>query len=365
MDRKNTIAVVLTVYNASEYLESTLSCFKHMEPLPDEIIIVDDGSRDNSLEICKKFQQSYSNVQLFSKSNGGPGSARNFGLERCSSEYVLFLDDDDYFAPSIIKKLKDEVINSKVDVVAFMSKESNNVLSFSYHVPWYIQRRNLPSKKKFHPFEVKHSVFNTFVGWAWDKLFRREFLLEKNIFFPELKNSEDLVFTYSALILAKSISVLDDELVIHRSNRNESVSSNLDKNPLDFYRAIVLLKHRIMGNEVIWHHCKDDFLIWAMHFTLWVVHSNSKVCIDEKILLNELTELEFLEHPAEYYSLYPLDKFLLAHLEEWNSKRVRLGFTLRKIIYSFNSNGIEYSFIRILYHLKCFVYKCRIQKKDT
>lgn len=358
MDNKNTIAVILTVYNASEYLDATLSCFENLELFPDEMIIVDDGSSDNSLEICKRFQQKNPKVQVFSKRNSGPGSARNYGLERCLSEYVLFLDDDDYFAPSIIRKLKQEIMNSEVDVIVFMSKEINQVLPFSYHVPWYIRRQNLPNiKRVFHPSEVKNSVFNTFVGWAWDKLFRREFLFKKNISFPELRNSEDLVFTYSALVFAEYISVLDDVLVIHRSNRNSSVSSNLDKNPLDFYKAIVLLKRRIVEDRRVWTLYKDDFLIWAMHFTLWVASSNRRLCIDKKILLNELTELEFFGHSTDFYSFYPLDNFLLIHLHEWDSIKFRLCFALKKIFYSFSFNGFTYSLIRILYHLTSFVRK--------
>ena len=65
-----------------------------------------------------------------------------------------------------------------------------------------------------------------------------------------------------------------------------------------------------MEDRRVWTLYKDDFLIWAMHFTLWVASSNRRLCIDKKILLNELTELEFFGHSTDFYSFYPLDNFL-------------------------------------------------------
>lgn len=347
-----TLAVVLTVYNAEAYIKNTLQNLKLQRVLPDEIIIVDDCSTDNSLQICRDLMGETQNVVIVSKEkNEGPGVARNIGLERCTSDYVLFLDDDDTFTTELVTVLKRNITSSKPDVCCFLSQEISDNFSKPIFVPWYIKRENLPNKKLFSPDEVKSSIFNSFVGWAWDKVFKREFIIKNNLLFPSLRNSEDLVFTYLALALSKTIYFLDEVLVFHRVNRQGSVSSRLKDHPWDFYSAIILTKSRLKNNKLLWDKYEHDFLIWAMHFTLWVGYFLNNNVVQKALIKKELTELELDRHSIDFFDYYPLDQFLLANLNSWNKRSFRFQVILRRILSCIQNYGIRYLYTRLL--LRC------------
>lgn len=347
-----TLAVVLTVYNAEAYIKNTLQNLKLQRVLPDEIIIVDDCSTDNSLQICRDLMGETQNVVIVSKEkNEGPGVARNIGLERCTSDYVLFLDDDDIFTTELVTVLKSNITSSKPDVCCFLSQEISDNFSKPIFVPWYIKRENLPNKKLFSPDEVKSSIFNSFVGWAWDKVFKREFIIKNNLLFPSLRNSEDLVFTYLALALSKTIYFLDEVLVFHRVNRQGSVSSRLKDHPWDFYSAIILTKSRLKNDKLLWDKFEHDFLIWAMHFTLWVGYFLKNNEVQKALIKKELTELELDRHSIDFFAYYPLDQFLLANLNSWNKRSFRFQVVLRRILSCIQNYGIKYLCKRLL--LRC------------
>lgn len=344
-----TVSIVLTVYNTQNYLLTTLqSLVKQIVP-PDEIIIVNDGSQDSSLEICEKFKGLLPNVKIVSQKNKGPGAARNVGLALCSSEYVLFLDDDDVFSEHLISKLKQVAYQFSPDVVCFASKEFSNFMPLRISVPWYVNKKNLPLNKKcFHPKEVAGSPFNTFIGWAWDKLFRREFIVSHGLNFPLIRNSEDLVFTYPALALAEKISYLDEVLVFHRANRPGSVSTTLISRQEDFYTAIRLAKNRLKKNPDLWAWCKQDYLNWAVHFTLWIAYFLGNRNVQNRLLKGELEELELDKHSIEYYYQYPLDVILLKNIQRWDCTSFKVYFFWKRFFYSLTHNGIRYTVYKIL-----------------
>lgn len=347
-----TLSVVLTVFNAETYIKKTLQSLSSQKVFPDEMIIVDDCSTDKSLMICQEFMEQTPNVIVISnEKNEGPGLSRNTGFKHCTSDYVLFLDDDDIFSTELICELKNKITKVKPDVCCFLSQEISDIFYKPITVPWYIRTENFPKKKVFSPDEVKGSVFNSFVGWAWDKVFRREYILKNNLLFPSLRNSEDLVFTYLALALSKTIYFLDQVLIFHRVNRMGSVSSRLKDHQWDFYSAIILTKRRLKLSETLWDKYNHDFLIWAVHFTLWVGYFLDNQDVHKALIKNELIELELDKHPIDLFDYYPLDKFLLKNLNSWNRKSFRLRIILKRVLYCIQDYGIGYFCERLWFYL--------------
>lgn len=347
-----TLGVVLTVYNAEAYIKNTLQSLRLQRVFPDEVIIVDDCSTDKTLQICRDLMGQTQNVKIVSKEkNEGPGLARNTGFECCTSDYVLFLDDDDIFSIELISELKQNITNTKPDICCFLSQEISDNFSKPIFVPWYIRRENLPNKKLFSPDEVKGSVFNSFIGWAWDKVFKREYIIKNNLSFPPLRNSEDLVFTYLALALSKTIYFLDKVLISHRVNRQGSVSSRLKDHPWDFYSAIILTKSRLKQNTQVWDKHKHDFFIWALHLTLWIGYFLNNHEVQKALIKKELVELELDKHSIEFFDYYPLDQFLLINLYSWNKKSFRFRVVLKRVWNCIENYGARYLYQRLL--LRC------------
>ncbi len=114
------VSVIVPVYNISSYLDRCIislikqSCFEKLE-----IILVNDGSTDNSLDVCHKYSRKYNNIVVISKENGGVSSARNIGISVATGEYMAFVDGDDYVAPDFFESMLDAIEKSKSELVVF------------------------------------------------------------------------------------------------------------------------------------------------------------------------------------------------------------------------------------------------------
>lgn len=105
--QKVELSVIIPMYNAEKYIERCIKSILKSKEDEVEIIAVDDGSKDHSLEICKKLAAEHSNVHVYSKENGGVSSARNFGLDVAKGRYITFCDADDYYeAMAVTEMLK-------------------------------------------------------------------------------------------------------------------------------------------------------------------------------------------------------------------------------------------------------------------
>lgn len=264
----HTISVVLTVFNLEECLEETLESLSTQTKIPYEVIIINDGSQDNSQKIINKFVNNNIYWKCLETANLGVASARNLGLSVCSGEYVIFLDGDDLFNKDLISRLS-LATTTGPDIVVCRSREFDHLTKKSHKLSWAIRSSFLPMEKKISPSELKGSVCYTFMGWAWDKLFKKELLKRFELSFPNLRNSEDLVFVYPAVMLADHIEIVEEELILHRVSRSNSLSNSLVNNPFDFVEAISMLEAKIRSHPAIWGRERMCFIQWALDFYLW------------------------------------------------------------------------------------------------
>ena len=102
MNNNSKVSVIVPIYNAAEYLENNIYSIINQTYRNIEIILVDDGSTDDSLEICEKVKSKDSRIKLISKENGGVSTARNEGLKKATGKWVMFMDPDDYLEVTII-----------------------------------------------------------------------------------------------------------------------------------------------------------------------------------------------------------------------------------------------------------------------
>ena len=113
-----TVSVIVPVYNSKAYLARCIDAILSQTYENLEVILVDDGSSDNSLEICRDYEKNDSRVRVFYKENGGSSSARNIGIKEATGEYICFCDSDDYYEPNIVENLMSVFITHEDAVVA-------------------------------------------------------------------------------------------------------------------------------------------------------------------------------------------------------------------------------------------------------
>ena len=280
------VSVILPVYNVEKYLRQCLDSICNQSLQDIEIICVDDGSTDSSATILKEYSAKDSRIQIITQINGGAGKARNTGLKVATGKYLSFLDSDDFFEANMLEDAWQEAEKYQADFVVFNSDQYHmDKQAFDTTVHWNLRMRDIPPYMPFTYRELTDNIFKTFVGWAWDKLYRRGFIIEHDLWFQEQRTSNDLLFVFSALVLAKKIVVLDKILAHQRRGTGESLSVTREKSWYCFYDALIALRTRLQRENIYWE-VEQDYINYALHFSLW--NANTLVGPTKQLLINKL-----------------------------------------------------------------------------
>lgn len=297
------VSVILPVYNVEQFLEQCLDSIVNQTLREIEIICIDDGSTDNSLNILKHYAQEDARITVLQQKNAGAGAARNKGLEVAQGKYLSFLDSDDFFEPLMLEKAYCEAEKREVDFIVFRCNQYDNQEKIFKNMDWTIRKYLLPKQEIFFYQDIDHDIFRLFNGWAWDKLYRKSFVDAHNLTFQEIRTSNDVYFVFSALIKAKRISTLEDILVHQRVNVQNSLSRTREKSWDCCYRAIIALRNEFISMG-IYESIERSFINWVLNFSLWHVKTLEGTAKDDLIkMLNEkcFVELDFSKFPKEYF----------------------------------------------------------------
>ena len=217
------VSVVMPVYNACRYLRPALDSILAQTLREIELICIDDGSTDTSLDMIKIYQQTDSRIRILTETNAGPGLARNNGLKRARGEYVAFLDADDFYEPDMLELLYNAAVEKDLDIAICEYDIFDNKKTRFMQTPpnehSRIYNNGAVTSKNEHPDRILESTS----GSAWNKLFKKSFILEKGItFLSDAMMFEDVYFTVSALAFAERVSKVDELLVHHRVYKQQS-----------------------------------------------------------------------------------------------------------------------------------------------
>lgn len=312
------VSVVLPVYNTAPVLRETMDSILSQTLQEFELICVNDGSTDASLDILHDYAGKDARVKVISQANAGAAAARNAGLAHVSAPYTLILDSDDVFDFRMFERLYDRAVRTDADVVVCKSCEYDG--ERSYPMEWALKVGKLPKTDVFTPADASGWLFEAFMGWPWDRIYRTSLITDNALRFPEIANSEDAPFVYRALLLASKISLVPEVLIRHRSTRSGSVSNSREKNPGCFYEATTMIKDALRANADTYPLYEKSFLNWAVDYALWNAQSLPKgpvrAEVARKIVEGAYPELELTERPISYFNLYPDIKKRLASLTD-------------------------------------------------
>ena len=226
------ISVIIPVYNAENYLEQCLNSIKNQTYKNFEVIIVNDGSKDNTEVICKRFLEDDSRFRYFSKENGGVSSARNFGLDNANGHYITFIDGDDWVEHNHLEILIKSITENNSDIAICSYKEFDNNIDTYYTIVYTKQEKNLLNFEKMNRDDFliifpKLMSINVCFNNAVAKLFRKE-LVTNLRFDTSIKYGEDLDFYFSLYLNVESISYVDELTYVYRIH-GDSTTSNFNQ----------------------------------------------------------------------------------------------------------------------------------------
>lgn len=244
---KPKISVILPVYNVEDYLTETLNSILNQSMIDDmEVIMVDDGSTDESRYIIEGYALDYDNFHAYHKDNEGQAITRNRALKLAQGDYVHFLDSDDFIPPKAYETLYDIAMKNNSDMVI------GNVMRFARYNAWedILFRNSLRDVDEV----IASTSLEQMPSLIWDtitcdKLYRREFLLENNIEFPNKKIAfEDIPFSLESYILTDRISITPEVCYYWRLRSNKSSTTQQDMDVASMMDRLEILNivHQIM-----------------------------------------------------------------------------------------------------------------------
>ncbi len=211
------VSVIIPVYNVEKYIEKCLDSLVNQTLKDIEIIVVNDGSPDNSQKIIDKYVKKYPNiVKSYIKKNGGQGSARNYGLKKATGEYIGYVDSDDYVSIDMYEKMYNKAKKDKSDIVICQNYIDND-------------GKITIDSEEFVNIHDNRVFFGKMA--VWNKIYKKEILVNNKINFKERVWYEDLAFTLKSIINSKNISFVDEPLYYYLIRPGSTMNnSNVEKN---------------------------------------------------------------------------------------------------------------------------------------
>ena len=283
------LSVISPVYNGAKYLEPFLQSVLQQSFPHSELIMVDDGSTDSSVEIIKSYQKKDSRIHLIGQNHKGAGSARNFGLSQAKGQYIIFLDCDDWFNDDFFKTMIDriEVDQSDIAVCGYFIYNQQTGETEKFVIP---ETRN-------QKIERTNLVFDIFAPNPWTKLYRFSFLKKTELLFQEIPSCNDWSFAYTSLACAEKISVIREPLVYYRTKTNTSISSQRYKRTKDIVRAVQDLKRQLQLRGL--YGCfKNGFARRSVSHLVWEAFSKKGVKVFYVLFRNLLMVNDFAVYKA-------------------------------------------------------------------
>lgn len=246
IDYEPKVSVIIPVYNVEEYLRQCLDSVINQTLKEIEIICVDDGSTDSSLEILKEYAAKDHRITLITQQNLHAGVARNAGLAVAKGEYLSFLDSDDFFELNMLEETYNKAIKDNSDIVIFNFYNYDNI-SKTEKTSYAYDKKFLNT---FSPKKFKDYIYFISTPAPWNKIFKSSLIKNESLKFENLQSCNDITFVNSALSFATNISVVNKYFVHYRNNLISNISANRVSMPINILLAFSKLKYNLLKKNV-------------------------------------------------------------------------------------------------------------------
>lgn len=303
------ISIILPIYNVEPYLKECLESIINQKLNDIEIICIDDCSTDNSFNILKEYELKDSKIRIFrQKENLGQGSARNLGILESKGEFITFVDPDDYISTEMYEKMYNQAISLNSDVVMCgVQKFLEQTGEFCFYNPFKIFKNiyesknvTLLSEKNLEKYEIKQLILIS-PDFSWNKIYRRDFILQNNIQFSNTRSYQDVIFVMSALLLAENISYIKEDFYTYRVRETSSLRNN--KNILKAFEQTLDDIHQTLIQLGYYEELKSHFEYFIIANLKNIFKRGYK--IDEQFIDN-------IEYLSKNEKLYLKRKFKMA-----------------------------------------------------
>lgn len=199
------LSIIMPVYNVEKYINKAVQSVLNQDG-DFEIILVNDGSTDNSLHELRILEKMHQRIKVFDKENSGSGLTRNYGFGKSRGEYIYFMDPDDYLEKNFFSNIGHILMESKIEVLLFGNNIVNSEKVKLREKVGNLKKSYLVNRDIADDFEYLNSNYNMFS--VWNKIYKRDFLMENNILFDNQKTGQDAIFNLKVLKFVNRMEVV-------------------------------------------------------------------------------------------------------------------------------------------------------------
>lgn len=260
------VSIVMPVYNAERYLKESLDSLINQKYKNLEIICVDDGSTDNSLQILENYKIKDDRIIIVKQKNEFAGVARNNGVNHANGKYIMFLDSDDIFEKKMVFDLVKKAEKYNTDIIFFgfykftESIKKRSVIGIPYK-----------NKKVISAVDINSIIFQKAQGVPWNKFYNKEFILNSGIKFQNLKSNNDIFFSKMTTILSDRVLFDNKRYTNYRVNNDSSTQGQYDVKLGDYAKAITSM-YNCMQNRGVYDTFGKSFEKYALDSFIEIIY---------------------------------------------------------------------------------------------
>lgn len=266
------VSIIVPIYNVEEYLGKCIESCLCQTFTDYELILVNDGSTDNGLSICREYEKKDSRIKVLDKPNGGLSDARNAGMKIAMSPYIYFLDSDDFIEPTLIEKCVNKLDETSADMVIFdvyqyfMKTNTKEIIKNGYGDSRCVNVGNNP--------EVLTKVLNA----AWNKMYKLSLFKDNHIEYPVGYYYEDLGTTYKLMLKANQICFINEPLYDYLADRPGNITQQFNQKT---YHILDMIE------EIVEYYKKENKFHLYYNELMFIAGINTMECLKKTRNIND------------------------------------------------------------------------------
>jgi glycosyltransferase involved in cell wall biosynthesis len=265
IQRQELISVIIPVFNASKFVDKAIDSILKQSYKKIELILIDDGSEDNSLKIMNSYKKIYKDIKIISQKNYGAGIARNQGIDVAKGKYIMFLDADDFFEKGCCANALKQIQKHNADFVSFgayfLDKKNRMSSSFGFENK-HLQGLDI-IKSYFTGSDIKNVI--------WNKIYKKSFLNQFNIRFNKARVNEDSFFVMSACLNAKRVSFCSGYFYTHTRLNMQSFTNRVTSDHFVHSLRVLKAEKALLSKKNLLPLLQYHFNIHAAKFLTYII----------------------------------------------------------------------------------------------
>lgn len=305
------VSVIIPVYNAEKYLKRCIESVLSQTLTDIEIILVNDGSTDNSANILDEYAKNYKNIKVIHQQNSGPAMARNVGMKNAIGEYIGFVDSDDYLSPDMYEILYNIAIQNNIDIV------TSDYYSVQNGKQTHLGHFKMPVNQIIYKDEIHnlitHANESRILWFGWKSIYKNKNIKNNKIIYPSLKLGEETVFVLDCLLSSESMYYINKPFYYYEQTPNSLTRIKYKENLLAQLENLYFAKKEIYTKHNFNLYQKDLDEYTMKHTVPMLISNELNHCLNfsQKIkIYKQIRNSEMVKHAYKSCSVNSINSKL-------------------------------------------------------